>query len=60
MAILMGILGSALSVGSFCLLISSVNGACSGIVNLLACVGLVVCSVVGADGLYKYFKGKNH
>lgn len=58
MSIIMAIAGSALSVGSFWLLISNVSGACTGMLNLIASIGVVVCSVVGADGWYKLLADK--
>ena len=58
MAILMAILGSVLCVASFWLLVTNVSGACSGVLGLVACVGFIVCSVVGAKGWYDLFGGK--
>lgn len=53
MSILMAIAGSALSVGSLWTLITNVSGACSGVLSLIASIGVVVCSVVAAEGWYK-------
>ena len=58
MSILMAILGSVLCVASFWLLIVNTSGACTGIISLVACVGIIVCSVVGAKGWYDLFGGK--
>lgn len=58
MSLLMAILGSVLTVASFWLLVVSTSGACSGLVNLVACAGIIVCSVAAADGWYKLFAKK--
>ena len=58
MSILMAIAGSALSVGSFWMLITNVSGACSGVVGLATSLSFVVCAVVGAEGWKRIFTKK--
>ena len=58
MSILMAVLGSVLTAASFWLLVTNVSGACSGVLGLVACVGIVVCSVVAAQGWYNLLAGK--
>ena len=58
MSAIMAIVGSALCVGSFWLLVSNVSGACSGVIGLAASIGFVVFSVLAADGWYKMLAGK--
>ena len=59
MSIIMALAGSALSVGSFWLLITNTSGDCSGVLGLIACVGFVVCSVVAAKGWHGMFSKKS-
>ena len=58
MSIIMAIVGTILCGASSWLLITNVTGTCSGMLNLVACVGIVVCAVLAADGWYKLLGGK--
>jgi len=58
MSILMAVLGSILTGASFWLLVTNVSGTCSGVLGLVASVGVVVCSVVAAQGWYDLLAGK--
>ena len=52
-AILVAIVSGVLSAGSMILLFNSINGACSPVTNLLACVGFMVFSVVAVAAAKK-------
>ena len=58
MSVLMAMVGTILCAFCAWLLFTTVMGACTGMINLLACIGLVVFAVVAADGWYKLLADK--